>query len=503
MGAGGPLGGRPMAPRGPLQPRPLMDFGEQLEGTAYLPDQMQVGPVGADPSQQYTGDTIPSLMAEPMSVGGFPPAAADPGVYGQTVQPLVQPQELLVPPAQQPQGVLVPSQPQPGPRAGVPQMVQVQSLPAASIASYPGTMPARAQTQAAVIPQAQPSVLVPAQQQVPNNHMLYAAAPGAVPVQGMVPQVVPHDPTQYQAGVVPANPAVTPGAPVAGQTDLSAAPYGVPGIQPIAQGDPAGGAAAAVSSGYVVFSTDSTQPTGLYTPQDAQPYSVPQYTMAGQTAVQQPLVQLPVGFQPSTVLQTQVPSSQPSAVPLAAPQAPQYQWYQQVAPAVSSAPVSTPQLLQNTPLQVTSLATQWPQGELVVPSQPVATVQTSSVYPQQAVAMPGAETMVYYQQPQVQQQQQQAGLYPGMVETVAAASQQVHPSVAAVPSNEHAVYPNASVAPQHSAPPVAYNSQQPSQLVAPGGPPQLSQKRAADGDAGQYGQQGPPAYYDPNKRLRY
>ena len=83
-------------------------------------------------------------------------------------------------------------------------------------------MPAIAQTQAAVIPQAQPSVLVPAQQQVPNNHMLYAAAPGAVPVQGMVPQVVPHDPTQYQAGVVPANPAVTPGAP-----------YGVPGIQPI------------------------------------------------------------------------------------------------------------------------------------------------------------------------------------------------------------------------------------------------------------------------------
>ena len=42
MGAGGPLGGRPMAPRGPLQPRPLMDFGEQLEGTVYPPDQMQV-----------------------------------------------------------------------------------------------------------------------------------------------------------------------------------------------------------------------------------------------------------------------------------------------------------------------------------------------------------------------------------------------------------------------------------------------------------------------------
>lgn len=39
--------------------------------------------------------------------------------------------------------------------------------------------------------------------------------------------------------------------------------------------------------------------------------------------------------------------------------------------------------------------------------------------------------------------------------------------------------------------------------VATGGPPQLSQKRAADGDTGQYGQQGPPSYYDPNKRLRY
>ena len=34
-------------------------------------------------------------------------------------------------------------------------------------------------------------------------------------------------------------------------------------------------------------------------------------------------------------------------------------------------------------------------------------------------------------------------------------------------------------------------------------PSQMSQKRAADGDAGQYGQQGPPAYYDANKRLRY
>ena len=34
---------RPMAPReGTMQPRPLMDFGEQLDGTAFFPEQMQV-----------------------------------------------------------------------------------------------------------------------------------------------------------------------------------------------------------------------------------------------------------------------------------------------------------------------------------------------------------------------------------------------------------------------------------------------------------------------------
>ena len=44
-------------------------------------------------------------------------------------------------------------------------------------------------------------------------------------------------------------------------------------------------------------------------------------------------------------------------------------------------------------------------------------------------------------------------------------TQQVYPSVA-VPSNDQAMYPNASVAPQHSAPPVVYNSQQPQQLVS-------------------------------------
>jgi len=39
--------------------------------------------------------------------------------------------------------------------------------------------------------------------------------------------------------------------------------------------------------------------------------------------------------------------------------------------------------------------------------------------------------------------------------------------------------------------------------VAPGAQQQLSQKRAAEGDTGIYGQQGPPSYYDNSKRLRY
>lgn len=43
MGVGGPPGVRPVAPRGvPLQPRPLMDFGEQPDGTVLPPEQMQV-----------------------------------------------------------------------------------------------------------------------------------------------------------------------------------------------------------------------------------------------------------------------------------------------------------------------------------------------------------------------------------------------------------------------------------------------------------------------------
>ena len=39
--------------------------------------------------------------------------------------------------------------------------------------------------------------------------------------------------------------------------------------------------------------------------------------------------------------------------------------------------------------------------------------------------------------------------------------------------------------------------------VVPAANQQLSQKRAAEGEAGLYGQQGPPSYYDNSKRLRY
>lgn len=43
MGVGGPPGMRPMAPRGgAMQPRPLMDFGEQPDGAAFFAEQMQV-----------------------------------------------------------------------------------------------------------------------------------------------------------------------------------------------------------------------------------------------------------------------------------------------------------------------------------------------------------------------------------------------------------------------------------------------------------------------------
>ena len=75
-------------------------------------------------------------------------------------------------------------------------------------------------------------------------------------------------------------------------------------------------------------------------------------TAPGQTPAQQPVVQLPMGgVQPGAVIQPQVPSSQPTAMPMVAP-APQYQWYQQMPPAVGSVATSTP-LAQTTPLQGT------------------------------------------------------------------------------------------------------------------------------------------------------
>lgn len=111
--------------------------------------------------------------------------------------------------------------------------MQVQPISAASAATYAGASPATAQTPAVGIPQAQPSVHVPTQQQVPNNQVLYATAPAAMPLQGGVPQLVPHDPAQYQPGVLPVNPGVTPAAPVAGQTDMNTTPYAIPAVQAV------------------------------------------------------------------------------------------------------------------------------------------------------------------------------------------------------------------------------------------------------------------------------
>ena len=93
-----------------------------------------------------------------------------------------------------------------------------------------GTLPTATQTQMAVVPQAQPSVLMSTQQQhIPNNQVLYAS-PGTIPVQGVVPQVVAQNPLQYQPGMV----AATPGVPVAGQVDVNtASSYGVPAVQPV------------------------------------------------------------------------------------------------------------------------------------------------------------------------------------------------------------------------------------------------------------------------------
>lgn len=372
MGVGGPPSVRPMGPRGGnMQPRPLMDFGEQLDGTAFYPEQMQAGLVGVDPAQQPMNETIPNLMGEPMAGGGFAPVA-DPGMFGQTaIQPMSQQQEVLAPAPVQQQGMLVPSQPQ-GPRTAVPQLMQAQTVPGAPVASYPGTLPG-AQTQVAAMPQVpQQPVMLPTQQ-MPNGQMMYATS-ATMPTQAVVPQVVPPDPAPLMG--IPA-----PGSAVAGQTDLSAAQHGVTGIQQIAHVDPAVNTVA--SSGYVVLPADANQQTAFYAPQDPQSQTLPQYTSTGQVPGQQPAVQLPVGtVQPGAVMQSQVPPSQPTPVPMVTPQTPQYQWYQQVPSAVGSVAVTTP-ITQNTPMQVTSLmGTQWPQAEQQLPAQPLMTVPTSGVYGQ-------------------------------------------------------------------------------------------------------------------------
>ena len=107
--------------------------------------------------------------------------------------------------------------------------VQVQPIPGTPPVAT-GTLPTATQTQMAVVPQAQPSVLMSTQQQhIPNNQVLYAS-PGTIPVQGVVPQVVAQNPLQYQPGMV----AATAGVPVAGQVDVNtASSYGVPAVQPV------------------------------------------------------------------------------------------------------------------------------------------------------------------------------------------------------------------------------------------------------------------------------
>lgn len=85
-----------------------------------------------------------------------------------------------------------------------------------------------------VVPQAQPSVLMQVPIYNPNNQVLYAA-PGAIPVHGIVPQVVAQNPTQHQSGMVATalSPAV-PSVPEPGQVDVNtAAPHGVPAVQAV------------------------------------------------------------------------------------------------------------------------------------------------------------------------------------------------------------------------------------------------------------------------------
>lgn len=112
----------------------------------------------------------------------------------------------------------------------------MQHAPAAPVPAFAGAMPVSPQTStAAVLPQAQASPHPPALPQIPNNQALYASAPAAMPPQGVVSQMVPHDPSQYQP--MPANPSMgAPVMPVAGQTDLNGSgsvSYPVPAMQPI------------------------------------------------------------------------------------------------------------------------------------------------------------------------------------------------------------------------------------------------------------------------------
>lgn len=111
--------------------------------------------------------------------------------------------------------------------------VQVQPVPCASpmIATCTSTLPTAAQTYMAVVPQAQPSVLMPIQQQVPNSLVLYATPAGTIRLQCIVPQVVAQIPTKYQSCMVPTIPGI-PGVP--GQVDVNtAAQHGVPTVQPV------------------------------------------------------------------------------------------------------------------------------------------------------------------------------------------------------------------------------------------------------------------------------
>ena len=76
------------------------------------------------------------------------------------------------------------------------------------------------------------------------------------------------------------------------------------------------------------------------------------------------------------------------------------------------------------------------------------------------------------QQQQQQQKQQQLGVLPRLMDIVPGAPHQRSPSVVkatGAPTNARSVFPDASVAPQHSATPVVSNSPRASQLVSKGG----------------------------------